>query len=145
MHANLIAIDGKGVLISGPSGSGKTLLALHLFRRCHHASIDIGWIADDQVMFEMGDEQLVGSAPQPIKGKIEIRGFGIVNAPPSQAQSVPISLHVVLGAETKMVRMWGGQTTQIEGVPVTTLTLSTANVEAAGNAVLAMLEHPISI
>ncbi|MEM9574775.1 MAG: HPr kinase/phosphatase C-terminal domain-containing protein [Pseudomonadota bacterium] len=145
MHANLIAINGKGVLISGPSGSGKTLLALHLFRRCYHASIDVCWIADDQVVLEMRDKQLIGTAPSTIKGKIEIRGFGIVDAPLPQLQSVPVSLHISLEPETKMVRMWDGQMTNISGVEVRTLALSTANVEAAGNAVLAMLGHPIWI
>lgn len=145
MHANLIAIDGQGVLITGPSGSGKTLLALHLFRRCHHAKIEVHWIADDQTLLKASDGQLIGFSPTPIKGKIEIRGFGIAQAPPSQLQETAITLNVELGPQAEMVRMWDGQSKSIMGVAINTLTLGDNNIEAAGNAVLAMLGHPVWI
>lgn len=143
MHANLIAIEGKGVLISGPSASGKTSLALHLYRRCHHAKINVSWIADDQVMLAPRGNQLIGHAPDTTRGKIEIRGIGIVQAPPSEHHEIPISLHIDLTSQSGMVRMWDGQKTTIVGVPIDSLMLATANIEAAGNAILAKLGHPI--
>ena len=145
MHANLIAIDGEGVLISGPSGSGKTLLALHLFRRSHCVNIDVSLIADDQVMLAVRDGQLIGYAPDTTRGKIEIRGMGIVQAPPSKHQEIQISLHIVLTSQSAMMRMWDGRKITIAGVPIDTLTLGADNIEAAGNAVLAKLGHPIWI
>ena len=144
-HGNLIAIDGKGVLITGYSGSGKTLLALHLFRRCHIAKIKADWIADDQVMLDQRNNQLIGSSPGSIRGKVEIRGFGIVEMPVSNLQQTEIALHVVLDSQANIVRLWDGQSSMVAGVPIDTLTLSANNVEAAGNAVLAMLGHPVWI
>lgn len=143
MHANLIAIDGKGILITGQSGSGKTLLALHLFRRCCLAKIEVHWIADDQVMLIASDGKLVGSCPEPTRGSAEIRGFGIVKTPDPDVLETAIALRINLVSQSAMLRMWDGQTTDIAGINLDTLTLSTDNIEAAGNAVLAMLGHPI--
>jgi len=143
IHANLIAIDGEGVLITGPSGSGKTLLSLHLIRRCHHADIDVNLVADDQVLLATRDGQLIGSAPDTTRGKIEIRGMGIVQTPPFEYQEILISLHIVLTSQTAMMRMWDGRKISIAGVPIDTLALGSDNIEAAGNAALAKLGHPI--
>lgn len=143
MHANLIAIDGKGVLIAGPPGSGKTLLALHLMRRCRHAEIDAHWIADDQVILDAQDGALMGSCPDATRGKVEIRGFGIADLPTALIQNSNIALHVGLVPQSAMVRMWDGQSINILGIDINSLTLCADNAEAAGNAVLAMLGHPI--
>lgn len=145
IHANLIAIDGKGILITGPSGSGKTLLALHLFRRCHHANIDAHWVADDQVLVKAQDGKLIGSCPEKTRGKAEIRGFGIVRTQVRDVQETAIVLRIDLVSKSAMLRMWDGQTTNLAGVDLETMTLSADHIEAAGNAVMAMLGHPIWI
>ena len=75
LHASTVAIDGRAVLISGISGAGKSDLALRL--------IDRGFtlVADDQTIVQKRAERLVVSAPQTIRGKLEIRGLGIVDMP----------------------------------------------------------------
>ncbi|KAG1651467.1 Adenosylhomocysteinase [Nymphon striatum] len=93
LHASLITIKGEGVLITGPSGSGKTLLALHLFRRCKQSGVDAQIIADDQVILNNEDGYLTGAAPELLRGKIEIRGLGIVDLPEPVIDQANIGLH----------------------------------------------------
>ncbi len=143
IHANLIEIDGKGVLITGQSGTGKTLLALHLFRRCSLAKIDVHWIADDQTLLFANKGKLIGSCPGLTRGMAEIRGFGIAKTPATDVQETTMALRIDLVTQSASMRMWDGQTTEMAGINLETLTLDAGNVEAASNAVLAMLGHPI--
>jgi HPr kinase/phosphorylase len=68
LHGTCVARDGAGVLLVGPSGSGKSDLALRLLAR----GFDL--VADDQVDI-VGDR---ASAPAPLAGLLEVRGFGII-------------------------------------------------------------------
>ena len=73
LHASAVAVDGRAVLISGPSGSGKSDLALRLLDR------GFTLVSDDRTIVRREDGKLVASAPERIKGKLEIRGIGIVD------------------------------------------------------------------
>ncbi len=88
MHATCVAIDGKGVLLTGKPGSGKSDLALRL--------IDSGaqLVADDFVDITVSDATLFASAPEALRGKLEVRGLGIVTLP--FAGHVPLALAVAL-------------------------------------------------
>ncbi len=72
LHATTVAKGGRAVVIAGRSGSGKSDLALRLFDR--------GFIlvSDDQTMVRKEAGRLFASAPANIKGKLEVRGIGIV-------------------------------------------------------------------
>jgi len=71
-HADLVEVDGLGVLILGASRSGKTRLALELARQGLH------WIADDAVVVRRdGTGHLVGRAHRAIQGLCHLRGVGI--------------------------------------------------------------------
>lgn len=72
LHATSVAIDGRVVLLCGPSGAGKSDLALRL--------IDRGAIlvSDDYTLVKRIDGQLVATAPETIRGKMEVRGLGII-------------------------------------------------------------------
>ena len=78
-HATVVArrtADGwRGVLLTGPSGAGKSDLALRL--------IDAGWrlVADDYTHVFASGDQLYGTAPTAIGGRIEVRGVGIMGQP----------------------------------------------------------------
>ncbi|MEH0197236.1 HPr kinase/phosphorylase [Caulobacter sp. CCNWLY153] len=78
-HAGLVArrVGGlwRGVLIEGASGSGKSDLALR--------ALEAGFrlVADDRVVTFVSEGRLYGRAPDPLKGLIEVRGFGIVPEP----------------------------------------------------------------
>lgn len=73
VHAVLINVYGKGVLIRGGSGLGKSEIALELLRRGHVL------VADDAVDICRISDRLVGSAPAVLKDFLEIRGLGVIN------------------------------------------------------------------
>ncbi len=72
MHASTVAIEGRAVLITGASGSGKSDLTLRLLDR------GFTLVSDDQTIVKKTGTKLCASAPPIIKGKLEIRGIGIV-------------------------------------------------------------------
>ena len=75
VHATSLVCFGRGVLILGDAGCGKSGLALQLM--AHGA----GLIADDRTILSVTDGQLIAAAPPAIKGMIEARGIGLLNAP----------------------------------------------------------------
>ena len=91
LHASCVANDGRAVLIAGPSGSGKSDLALRL--------LDHGFtlVSDDRTILRKEGDKLVASAPATIKGKLEIRGIGIVDM--QSVSDVPVALVVDLTSD----------------------------------------------
>ena len=75
LHASCVAIDGRAVLISGPSGSGKSDLTLRLLDR------GFALVSDDRTIVRKDGDKLIATAPERIRGKLEIRGVGIVDMP----------------------------------------------------------------
>lgn len=95
LHASCVAIDGRAVLIEGPSGAGKSDLALRLIDR--GATL----VSDDYTLLVRRGKALVATPPPTIKGKIEIRGIGIVEL--THVDAVPVAL--VVSLETEIERM----------------------------------------
>ena len=91
VHASTVASGGRAVLISGPSGSGKSDLTLRLLDR------GFTLVSDDQTIVRREADRLVASAPPTIKGKLEIRGIGIVEM--DTVSDVPVALFVELTSE----------------------------------------------
>ena len=75
LHASTVALDGRAVIISGSSGSGKSDLTLRL--------LDRGFVlvSDDRTIVRNNAGNIIASAPDTIRGKLEIRGVGIVEMP----------------------------------------------------------------
>jgi serine kinase of HPr protein (carbohydrate metabolism regulator) len=88
VHGTSVARDGKAVLITGASGAGKSDLALRLIDR------GAKLVSDDYTILTQVEGQLIGRAPDTIKGKIEVRGVGIVKQ--DVLQDVPVALVVDL-------------------------------------------------
>ena len=91
LHASTVALDGRAVLISGPSGSGKSDLALRL--------LDRGFVlvSDDRTIVRNEGSRLIASAPETIKGKLEVRGVGIMEM--EHERDAPIALIVELTSD----------------------------------------------
>lgn len=72
IHATMVSIFNKGVLLIGKSGSGKSDLALRMI-------VEKGakLVADDRVILTTENGELYGEAPENISGKLEVRGIGI--------------------------------------------------------------------
>lgn len=73
IHATCVDVQGRGVLILGNSGIGKTGLALEMMMRGARL------VSDDQVQLHSVQNALFARAPARLLGKIELRGFGIVD------------------------------------------------------------------
>lgn len=76
LHATTIALDGRGVLILGASGRGKSALALHLM------ALGADLVADDRTILTRVGDCIIATCPPAIRGRIEARGFGLLNATP---------------------------------------------------------------
>lgn len=70
----LVVVYGMGVLITGESGVGKSETALELIRNGHVL------VADDRVDVQRIHNHVHGHAPELLKGRMEIRGIGIIDA-----------------------------------------------------------------
>ncbi|WP_420569374.1 HPr kinase/phosphorylase [Thalassovita sp.] len=73
-----MALNGAAVCILGPSGSGKSALSLQLM--AYGAKL----VSDDRCRIWRQEEQLRIDAPDTIRGQIEARGVGILNAVQSE-------------------------------------------------------------
>jgi serine kinase of HPr protein (carbohydrate metabolism regulator) len=120
VHATTVAKDGRGVVIAGRSGSGKSDLALRL--------IDRGFelVSDDQTIIVKAGDGLVASAPATIRGKIEVRGIGILDMP--NRDSVVVCLWVTLSTDIK--RLPDGEKHQILGIYVPEISLDALTASA---------------
>lgn len=79
VHGTCVSQDGRGALLRGHSGSGKSDLAL----RFMYYTMDIAGkrllVADDQVHLVRHASAIIASCPDPLTGKIEVRGLGILS------------------------------------------------------------------
>ena len=72
LHAGLVALERRGVLITGPSGVGKSDLALRAIGE------GFSLVSDDRTIVWASGGKVFGRAPDAIFGLIEARGFGPV-------------------------------------------------------------------
>ncbi len=82
LHGTCVALGRSAALLRGPSGAGKSDLALRflfLARRGPAALEPPTLIADDQVRVRREGARLLVEAPPTLRGKLEVRGVGIVD------------------------------------------------------------------
>lgn len=129
LHASSVARDGRAVLFVGPSGCGKSDLALRM--------IDRGFtlVSDDRTIVSKDRGKLFASAPLTIRGKLEIRGIGIVDL--DSADDVPVALVVELTSD--MERMPDDSRERlILGVHVPLISVDAMTASAASKVALAL-------
>jgi HPr kinase/phosphorylase len=130
IHATIVTLHGKGVLIRGASGSGKSDLALRL--------IDRGavLIADDYCHIKAENGRIVATAPDSIAGQIEVRGLGIQTM--NFEQQATIHLIVDLVSEYPRLPDLADQSIEIEGINVQRVALIPWEASAPLKVVLAL-------
>lgn len=69
----MVNVHGLGILLRGPSGIGKSELALSLLDRGHQL------ISDDALQLERTGNQIIATAPEILRGRLNIRELGIIN------------------------------------------------------------------
>ncbi len=97
IHATCLVVGTKGLLIRGPSGSGKSALAIELMRHAQLKGHFAALVADDRVFISEENGRLVATCPESIRGKAELRGFGVIDLP-SLCTAV---IHLVLDLEPR--------------------------------------------
>jgi serine kinase of HPr protein (carbohydrate metabolism regulator) len=81
IHASCVLAGRSAVLIRGPSGSGKSRLAAALIDAGRNGTAPPArLVADDRVHLFAANGRLLAAAPEPIEGKIEVRGLGVREA-----------------------------------------------------------------
>jgi HPr kinase/phosphorylase len=84
VHGTCVALGDKAALLRGASATGKSDLALRFLNqlapRWTRGAIP-NLVADDQVLIAPADRKLLARAPQAIRGKLEVRGVGIIDVP----------------------------------------------------------------
>lgn len=129
LHASTVAIEGRAVLIAGISGSGKSDLALRLIDR------GFSLVSDDQTIVQKRGNRLYASAPATIRGKLEIRGIGIVSMP--VVEDLPVALVVELTSDVQRLPD-DSRERVICGLPVPLITVDALTASAASKVALAL-------
>ncbi len=129
VHASSVAIEGRAVLITGPSGAGKSDLALRLLDR------GFTLVSDDQTIVKKIGTRLIASAPPTIRGKLEIRGVGIVEM--DNVDEVPVALVVELTSELQRLPD-DSRERPVLGVGVPLISVDAMTASAASKVALAL-------
>ena len=90
VHGTAIALGGKAALIRGAPGSGKSDLALRCLAIAPTALIPCpaALVADDRVDLRRSGDRILAEAPATIRGKLEVRGLGVLNVPSTASAEV---------------------------------------------------------
>lgn len=102
VHATCVAIGEHGILLRGPSGAGKSDLALRLLALAAPFAVvgdssahAVRLVADDQVRLDVNGVDVVATAPQPLRGLIEVRGLGILQVPCRENAAIRLVIDLV--------------------------------------------------
>jgi serine kinase of HPr protein (carbohydrate metabolism regulator) len=128
LHASTVAIDGQAILITGVSGSGKSDLALRLIDR--GATL----VSDDYTLLTRAGAELHASSPATTKGKLEVRGIGIVEY--SALDSAPAAL--IVRIDEVPLRMPEDDVQNIIGVTLPVIALAPFEASAPIKVALAL-------
>ena len=146
LHGTCVSIGGEGVLILGEPGSGKSALALRLIDEPGYGISGVllhsELVADDQVIVTRAQDRLRASAPAALRGKLEIRGLGIVTL--AAPLSVPLTLVVKLQDHSAIERLPDRASFDILGIalPLVEIDGKLASAPARLRAALTWLKQP---
>ncbi|MGH6815355.1 MAG: HPr kinase/phosphorylase [Hyphomicrobiaceae bacterium] len=100
VHGTAVALAGRAVLIRGRSGAGKSDLALRCLAQPQSVLVPsaVTLVADDRVAAAVSDGRIFLTAPQATRGRIEVRGVGIVTVPSIERAELKLIVDLVADA-----------------------------------------------
>lgn len=146
LHGTCVSVNGEGVLILGEPGTGKSGLALRLIDEPGFGTSESpmrgSLISDDQVIITRKEDRLLASAPSTIRGKLEVRGLGIVSL--AALPSVQLLLIVRLQTHSAIERLPDQRTFEILGLalPLVEIDGNSPSAPARLRAALHWLKQP---
>lgn len=146
LHGTCVSVGGAGVLILGAPGAGKSGLALRLIDEPGYGTSGLllrgELVADDQVVVTRVADRLMATAPASLRGKLEIRGLGIVSL--ATLPSAALALVVKLQDHSAIERLPDGRSFDILGLalPLVEIDASMASSPARIRAALNWLKLP---
>ena len=142
VHASVVLVGPRAVLIRGPSGSGKSQLALELIEIARSGSLPFArLVADDRVHLEAAHGRLLARPAEALAGLIEVRGVGLTRI--AHEESAVVGLVVDLAAaDAGRLPEASSRTTKINGIELPRLAV--ASGAAALPAVFAYITHGVT-
>jgi HPr kinase/phosphorylase len=148
MHGSMVDVQGIGVLIVGPSGSGKSESVIGMLQR--GASL----VADDAVRLRLNeDREVVGTAPELTRSKIEVRGLGILDVARlfgvgsvRLSKRLDLIVHLKVGVELHELERVGGdqRMEEVLGLEIPSVDLPVApGRDISGLIEIAALNHKL--
>ena len=140
VHGTCVALGRSAALLRGPSGSGKSDLALRflfLARRGPAALEPPTLVADDQVRIRREGDRLLVEAPATLRGKLEVRGLGIVEMKSTAEAELVLVADLVAAGEVERMPDAGAMVSLL-GVDVAAIRLVAAEPSAPIKLALAL-------
>jgi HPr kinase/phosphorylase len=82
IHASVVLVGARALLIRGPAGAGKSRLVLKLIEAAAAGHLTFArLVADDRVQVEAVADRLIARPPAALAGLLEVRGLGIQRLP----------------------------------------------------------------
>lgn len=140
LHATTVARDGYAALLRGPSGAGKSDLALRFLASLLACPVTTAGshalIADDQTIVSRRGDALVVACPAAIKGRLEVRGIGIVACPVAETARLALVVDLLPSGHIERLPEPGRET--LLGVAIDRIALAPFEASAAIKLALAL-------
>lgn len=146
LHATAVALrmpsGHRCALIRGPSGSGKSDLALRCIAHTGGPLVAerAVLVADDQVRLRRSATKLTASAPAALRGKIEVRGLGILEVEAEPEAEVALIVDLVARAEVPRLPPHPVRREMLQGTAFPVLQLHAFDITAHLKLLIALRE-----
>lgn len=137
VHATAVLVGDRGVLVTGASGSGKSSVANALADRASARGVFASLVCDDQCLLQEVSGRLICTAPETLRGGVEVRGAGLFEV--NHEAQAAIHLVVQLVAPEQAIRFSDNTALQLQGVAIAQLILPAREIEAACRAIEARI------